>query len=144
MEIGEIGKQINYSQGPAQTKQQVGQCVVGTLLVHKRAMGKHGFTRLTTAQTWGKPPPSPLQYSLCLATGPTPKRHFVSGFPSWSLEIPKIGTLVILVAHNFVCKPPIEVRSKAKLQPSSRAFQRYVVHHLHARKLGQFPTTKIE
>jgi hypothetical protein len=30
-------------------------------------------------------------------------------------EIPKIGTPVTLEAHNFVCKPSIEVRFKAKL-----------------------------
>ncbi len=55
-----IDKQINYSHGPTQTKQQVGQCVAGTPLVHERATGKHRFTRFTTARTWGKPPPSPL------------------------------------------------------------------------------------
>jgi len=30
-------------------------------------------------------------------------------------EIPKIGTLLTLEAHNFVCRPPIEVSSKEKL-----------------------------
>ncbi len=35
----------------------------------------------------------------------------------------KIDILAILEGHNFLCKPPIEVRFKAKLQPSSRAFQ---------------------
>jgi hypothetical protein len=53
-------KQINYSHGPAQTKQQAGQCIVGTPLVHERAMGKHKLTRLTVTWTWGKPPPPPL------------------------------------------------------------------------------------
>jgi hypothetical protein len=28
-------KQVNYSHGPTQTKQQVGYCVVETLLVHR-------------------------------------------------------------------------------------------------------------
>jgi hypothetical protein len=32
-----------------------------------------------------------------------------------SPEIPKIGTLVTLKAHNFLCRPPIEVRFEAKL-----------------------------
>jgi len=34
-------------------------CSWGTL-VHGRTMGKHELTRLTTAQSWGKPSPSPL------------------------------------------------------------------------------------
>ncbi len=78
-------------------------------------MGKLRLTRLTMAQTWGKPPPSPLYYTLWLATGPTSKWHFVSGLPSWSLEIPKVGTPVILGAHNFVFRPTIDMMFKAKL-----------------------------
>ncbi len=119
-------KHINYSHKLAQTKKQVGQCIVGTLLVHGRAMGKHKFTKFTMAQTWGKPSPSPLQYSLCLAIGAAPKHHFVPGFPSWSLEIIEIKTIVALEAHNFMYIPLIEVRSKTKLQSSLRAFQQLV------------------
>jgi hypothetical protein len=36
------------------------QCIIIALLVLGRAMGNFGLTRLTTAWTWGKPPPSPL------------------------------------------------------------------------------------
>ncbi len=86
-------------------------------LVHGRVMGKHGFTKLTTTQTQGKPPPSPLQYTMCLTTRPTPKCHFVSGLPSGSPEIPKVGTSMTLGAHNFVCKPPIEMKSKTQFSP---------------------------
>ncbi len=50
--------------------------------------------------------------------------------------IPTIGTLVTLGAHNFVYKPLIEMTSKTKLQPSLKAFQQYIAHHLYARKLG--------
>jgi hypothetical protein len=57
-----------------------------------------------------------------------------------SPKIPKVGPPATLGAHNFVCRPPIEMRFKAKLYPSSRAFQRYVARHLHARKLGRFQT----
>jgi len=68
------------------------------------------------ARTWGKPPPSPpLYYTFYMAMGPTPKRHFVLGLPSGSLEIPIVGTLVTLGAHNFVCRPLIEMMSKEKL-----------------------------
>ncbi len=105
-------------------------------LVHRQATGKHKLTRFTMAQTWGKPPPSPLQYILCMATRPTPKCHFVLGLPSGSPKIPKVGTLTTLGAHNFVCKPLTEVKSEVKLQLSLRTFQWYVAHHLHARKLG--------
>jgi hypothetical protein len=57
----------------------------------------------------------PLYYFLCLATGLAPKYHFVMGLPSGSPKIPKNGTLATLEVHNFVCKPLIEMRSKAKL-----------------------------
>jgi hypothetical protein len=102
-------------------------------------MGKHGFTRLTTARTWGKPPPSPLQYFFCLATGPAPKCHLVLGLPSGSLEIPKIKTPLTLEAHNFVCKPLIEVRFEAKLYSLLKAFQWCVTLHLHIRELDVNP-----
>jgi hypothetical protein len=46
---------------------------------------------------------------------PTPKGHFVLGLPNGSPEIPKIGTLATLRAHNFVCKPSIEMRFATKL-----------------------------
>jgi hypothetical protein len=52
-------------------------------------------------------------------------------------KFPKLG-LSQLKAHNFVCRPPIEMRFEAKLYPSSIAFQRYVTCHLHIRKSGQF------
>jgi hypothetical protein len=39
---------------------QSGYCIVGTLLVLRRATGNLGLTRFTTVWTWGKPPPSPL------------------------------------------------------------------------------------
>ncbi len=83
--------------------------------MHRQATGKHGFTRFTMAQIWGKPSPSPLWYFLCLAMGPTPKCHFTWDSQVGSLEIPKIGTLVTLETHNFVCRSLIEVRSKKKL-----------------------------
>ncbi len=75
-------KQVNYSHECAQTKQQVTQCVVETLLMHKQAMGIHRLTKLTMTQIWGKIVGSPLQYFICLAMGPTPKCHFVPRLPS--------------------------------------------------------------
>jgi len=49
--------------------------------------------------------------------GLTPKCHFVQGLPSGSPEIFKIGTFTTLVAHNFVCKPLIEVTLKKSCSP---------------------------
>jgi len=56
------------------------------------------------------------------------------------LEIANIGIPTTLGPLNFACRPLIEMRSKAKLYPSSRAFQRYVACHLHVKKSGQFLT----
>jgi len=66
--------------------------------------------------------------------GSAPKCHFVPRLPSESPEIPTVGTLATLEAHNFVCKLLIEMRFEAKLWSSIRAFQPYVACHLHARK----------
>jgi len=59
----------------------------------------------------------------------------------WSPEIPEIVTFTTLEAHNFLCKPLIEVRSKIKLYSSSKDFQWYVSRHLylHASKSGRSP-----
>jgi len=40
-----------------------------------RATGKLGLTRFTTVRTWGKPPPSPLYYTLCLSTLDEPRAN---------------------------------------------------------------------
>jgi hypothetical protein len=77
---------------------------------------------------------------MCLSTRPTSKWHFVPGFLSGSLEIAKVGTPITLGAHNFAFRPLIEMRFKAKLYSSSRAFQQYVSRHLHTRKSGRFST----
>jgi hypothetical protein len=55
-----------------------------------------------------------------MAMRPTRKCYFVSGLPSESPKIPttRIPTTRIpatLGAHNFVCRPPIEMRFKEKL-----------------------------
>ncbi len=122
------------------TKQQVGQCIIGALLVLKIATGKLKFISLIMAWTWGKPPPSPLYYILCVATRPTPKWHFVLKLLSGNPEIPKVGTPTILGADNFIYKPLIEMWFKAKLQPLSKSFQWYIVCYLHASKTKRFMT----
>ncbi len=79
-------------------------------------------------------------YSLQLSIGATSKWHFALGLPSGNPKIPITGTSTTLGAHNFACRPLIVMRSKAKLQPSLRNFQRYVPHCQHMRKSSQFPT----
>ncbi len=59
---------------------------------------------------------------MCLVTGQHLKCHFALGFPSESLEIPKIGIFATLKAHNFVCRPLIEVRSKSKVVVVVKSF----------------------
>ncbi len=108
--------------------------LVSAQLEHFGAQMNHGETRIHKIHhgpDLGETTTFPLQYTLCLATGLAPKCHFVSGPPSGSLEIFIVGTPTTLKAHNFVHIPLIEMKSKAKLQPSSRAFQWYVASHLH-------------
>jgi hypothetical protein len=50
---------INYTD-LHKIKQQVDECIVGTLLVLGQAMNELELTRVTTAYSWGKPPPFPL------------------------------------------------------------------------------------
>ncbi len=65
---------------------------------------------------------------------------FFPGLPKGSLETDRVGILATLWGYNFMLRPPIGTRSKAKLYLSLRAFQRCVARHLHARKLSRFPT----
>jgi hypothetical protein len=50
-----------------------------------------------------------------ISHGATPKCHFSQDSQAKTPKIPKIGTFVILEAHNFLYKPLIKARSKAKL-----------------------------
>ncbi len=117
-----------------------GQCIVGALLVLGRATGN--------LDTQDSPRPGlegshhlPPYSILCVTPwGQHPNGHFVPRLPSGSPEIPSTGIPATLRAHNFLCRPPIAMRSEAKLYPSSRAFQRYVASCLHARKSGRFLT----
>ncbi len=111
-----------------------------TLAMLGRTTGDLGLTRLTTARTRGKPPPSPIQYSLRYSIAPTSKWHFFPGFPRRGPETIRVWTPDALVAHNSLLKPPIRMRSEANLQLSLRAFQRCVALHLHTPGLGRFPT----
>ncbi len=122
--------------------------LVSEQLQHFGARTNHGQTQIHKTHhdlDLGKPPPSPLQYTLCLAIGLALKCHFVPRLPSGSPKIPivrstQVAGVPTLGAHNFVCKPPIKIRSEENLYPSSRAFQYYVARHMHVRKSGRFST----
>ncbi len=88
----------------------------------------------------GKPPPSPIQYSLHFHTGPTSEWLVVPGLPRRSPETVMVWTPKTLGAHNSQLRPPIGMRFKANLQISSRAFQRCVALHLHTLESDRFPT----
>ncbi len=74
-------------------------------------MGKHRFIKLTMAWTWGEATTFPLIVYSVLGHGTSTQMSFCLG----SLEIPKVGTPATLGAYNFECRPPIEIRFKAKL-----------------------------
>jgi hypothetical protein len=80
-------------------------------LVLRQAMGDSKLTKLTTTHTQGKPPPSPIYYTLQLSRRATSKWLFVS------LGVPKFQQLGLgtLRAHNFLCKLPIAMKSEEKL-----------------------------
>jgi hypothetical protein len=71
---------------------------------------------------------------------PHPNGFSLPGLPRGTPEIPPCGTPGTLKPHNFASRPQIEVRSKAKLYLSSRAFQRYVARCLQPSISGQFLT----
>jgi hypothetical protein len=74
----------------------------------------------------------PLIVYFVLSHGTSTKCHFILGLPSGRSKIPIVETPATLGAHNFACRPPIEMRSEAKLYLSLRTFKRYVTCHLHA------------
>jgi hypothetical protein len=73
------------------TKQQVGECIVGTLLVLRRTTGKFRFTRLTMARIGGSH--HLPRYIILFASPPGPHPN---GILSWDSQmgvpkLPKLG-----------------------------------------------------
>jgi hypothetical protein len=60
-------------------------------------------------------------FPLVVYFAPLHEAHIQMAFGSH--EILKIGIPATLRGHYFMCRPPIKMRSKGKLQPSSRDFQ---------------------
>jgi hypothetical protein len=60
-------------------------------------MGNSGLIWLTTARTRGKPPPSPIYYSLHYSAAPTSQWYFFPGLPRRSREtVPKLSRFGLL------------------------------------------------
>jgi len=69
--------------------------VVGAFLVLKWSISIHGFTRLITTWTWGKPPPSPLVFFV-ISHGGCIQVSFCLGTPKLGvLKISKLGLLAL-------------------------------------------------
>ncbi len=137
MGLGRIDKLI-HSHGPAHNPHKVVSAVGAPLVLGQpratRTHKTHHGPDLGEATTF------PLQYSLRRSVETTSKWLFfpgLPGLPTGSPEIPPCGTLE---PHNFTSRPQIEVRSEAKLQLSSRAFQRYVACRLQLSISGRFLT----
>ncbi len=120
---------------------QGGQCIVGALLVLGRIMGNLNSQDSPRPGLGGIHHLPPYNI-LCASPRGHIKMVFCPETPQWEscLEILKLGTPTTLGPHNFLFRPLIEMRSTAKLQPSSRGFQWYVACHLQKRKSGQFST----
>ncbi len=123
-----------------QTNQQVSQ-----ITFQSTFSARISHERLWTHKTHhgpdlGKPPPSPIYYSLRLSAAPTSEWLFVLGFPRRSPEITMVWTPAILRDYNSLLRPPIGTRYKSNLQLSSRAFQWCIALYLHAPWSGRFLT----
>ncbi len=74
---------------------------------------------------------------LCTSPqGPHPNGFLSQDSQRGGPETTRVGTPATLQGYNFVLRPLIGMRSKAKLQISSRAFQRHITRHLHTQNSG--------
>ncbi len=119
------------------------ECViVGSLLVHKRTTSIHKFLKLAIAQIWGEPTPCPYNIICPWSRGlHCSQMSFCLGTPKLKiLKFSKLRLLEFWMPINFLWRPFIEVKPKAKLWPSSKSFQIYVAHHIRERISGQLLT----
>jgi len=108
-------KQINYSHGPTQTKKT-------SWLMHSwsifGAKTNHGQTWTHTTHhcpDLGEAITFPLIVFSVWPQGQHPNVILSQDSQVGSPKIPEIGTFTTLGAHNFVCRPSIEMSFKAKL-----------------------------
>jgi len=69
-----------------------------------------------------------IQMTFCLET------------PKWESQNSQSWDFRNFGAHNFVCRPSIEMKFKAKIVALVESFPTVCCTHLHTRKLGRFPT----
>ncbi len=138
MGLGRIDK-LTHSHGPAH-KPQSGQCIIGAPLVLGRATGNMDTQDSPRPGLGGSHHLPPYSILWTSPWGPHPNGFSLPGLRRGSPEIPPIETPATLEPHNFVSRPRIEVRFKAKLYLSLRAFQRYVANCLQPSKSGRFLT----
>jgi len=87
---------------------------VGTLLEHRQTMTYTNLENLPRPRFEGNHHLPPYNIIYDWSWGMHPNVIFLKT-PKLNVKIFKIGTLGTLETHNFLCKPLIEVRSKAKL-----------------------------
>ncbi len=139
MGLGRIDKLYLFTRACTKPTQN-GQCIVGAPLMLERATSNSDTQDSPRPGLGGSQHLPPYSILYGCPQDHTSKWLFVSGLPSGSPEIVKVETPMTLGRHNFACRPLIEMRYKAKLQPSLRAFQRYVARHLHRQESGRFST----
>jgi hypothetical protein len=104
-----INNQLNYSHGLAQSKQQIGYCIAETLLVH----GQTHIQKTHHSPNLGETITFPIIVYYVFGHEANTQMSCCPGTPI--SKIPKIETPATLEAHNFMCKPMIEMTSQAKL-----------------------------
>ncbi len=117
---------------------QSGQCIVVAPLVLGRIMGNTNTLDSPRFELEGSHhlPPYSILYGWPWSLHPN--GFSLSGLSNGSPKIAPIGTPTTLEPHNFTNRPWIEMRSEAKLQLSSRAFQWFVACPFQLSKSGQF------
>jgi hypothetical protein len=110
-----LGKVTNYSLTRTciqPTNKLVSSHSRAPLVLGQATSNSSGLTWLTTAQIWGKPPPSPhIVYSMPLRA----EWLFVPGLPRSRPKTVPVWTPGTLHDHNSLLKPLIGMRFEAKL-----------------------------
>ncbi len=139
MGLGRVDKIYSLTRACTQPTQS-GQCIVGAPLVLGRATGNTHTQDSSRPGLGGSHHLPPYSILWTSPWGPHPNGFSFPGLLRGSPKIAPTQTPTTLEPHNFASRPRIEVHSKAKLQLSSRSFQRYVARRLQTSKSSRFPT----